>query len=79
MIHSGTATIDSPQMRQAIDRVSADFAGDTRFGSVIAPQPGFSISPDGHTGIVVAGANASTDDAALRPCGAISTRPTTRR
>lgn len=62
VIHSGTATIDSPQMRQAIDRVSAVFAGDTRFGSVIAPQPGISISPDGHTGIVVAGANASTDD-----------------
>ncbi len=35
---------------------------DARIGEVIPPQPGMTISPDGHTGILVAGANANTDD-----------------
>ncbi len=62
VVHSDTQTIDSPQMQHTLADVGTVFAGDPRFGAVIAPQPGTSISPDGHTGILIAGANASTDD-----------------
>ncbi|WP_172650064.1 MMPL family transporter [Rhodococcus opacus] len=62
VVHSDSQTIDSPRVQQTLREVGAVFAGDARFGAVIAPQPGMSISPDGHTGILIAGANASTDD-----------------
>ncbi|WP_433635174.1 MMPL family transporter [Nocardia sp. CA-120079] len=62
VVHSDTASIDSPQAQKVLTEITGVFAGDTRFGEVVAPQPGMSISPDGHTGILIAGANASTDD-----------------
>ncbi|TSD93093.1 MMPL family transporter [Skermania sp. ID1734] len=62
VVHSDTRTIDDPKFQQLLSKAAAVFAGDPRFGEVIAPQPGMSISPDGHTGILIAGANASTDD-----------------
>ncbi|WP_040698800.1 MMPL family transporter [Nocardia vinacea] len=62
VVHSDTASIDSPQVRKVLAEITGVFAGDTRFGEVVAPQPGMSISPDGHTGILIAGANASADD-----------------
>ncbi|MBY6414836.1 MMPL family transporter [Rhodococcus sp. BP-252] len=62
VVHSDTATIEDATMQQTLTDVAAVFDGDTRFGEVIAPQPGMTISPDGHTGILIAGANASTDD-----------------
>ncbi|WP_084510948.1 MMPL family transporter [Nocardia lijiangensis] len=62
VVHSDTATIDSPRVQQVVGEITGVFAGDTRFGDVVPPQPGMSISPDGHTGILIAGANASTDD-----------------
>ncbi|WP_063131287.1 MMPL family transporter [Nocardia fusca] len=62
VVHSGTETVGSPAMTQVIGEITQVFAGDDRFGPVIAPQPGTTISPDGHTGILIAGANASTDD-----------------
>ncbi|NIL75786.1 MULTISPECIES: MMPL family transporter [Rhodococcus] len=62
VMHSDNSSIDSPAMQQTLTEVSDVFAGDSRFGEVVPPQPGMTISPDGHTGIVVAGANASTDD-----------------
>jgi len=62
VVHSDTATIEDAAMQQTLTDVAAVFDGDTRFGEVIAPQPGMTISPDGHTGILIAGADASTDD-----------------
>ncbi|MGK2238621.1 MMPL family transporter [Rhodococcus sp. IC4_135] len=62
VVHSDTASIDDPTVQQTLIDVTAVFDGDTRFGAVIAPQPGMTISPDGHTGILIAGANANTDD-----------------
>ncbi|WP_054247916.1 MMPL family transporter [Rhodococcus opacus] len=62
VVHSDSQTVDSPRVQQTLREVGAVFAGDARFGAVITPQPGMSISPDGHTGILIAGANASTDD-----------------
>ncbi|WP_084474852.1 MMPL family transporter [Nocardia vermiculata] len=62
VVHSDDRTIDSPQVQTVLSQATAVFAGDSRFGEVIAPQPGMSISPDGHTGILIAGAAASPDD-----------------
>ncbi|MET8874079.1 MMPL family transporter [Nocardia sp. NPDC004604] len=62
VVHSDTATIESPQVAQLLSEITGVFSGDGRFGEVIAPQPGMSISPDGHTGILIAGANATTDE-----------------
>ncbi|WP_228816037.1 MMPL family transporter [Nocardia cyriacigeorgica] len=62
VVHSETAQVSDPQMQAVLGEAAAVFAGDSRFGAVIDPQPGMTISPDGHTGILIAGANASTDD-----------------
>ncbi|MDJ0395639.1 MMPL family transporter [Rhodococcus sp. G-MC3] len=62
VVHSDTATIDDPAVQQRLTDVAAVFDGDSRFGAIVAPQEGMTISPDGHTGILIAGANASTDD-----------------
>ncbi|MBC7301473.1 MAG: MMPL family transporter [Nocardia sp.] len=62
VVHSDTATITDPAMARVVGEIGAVFAGDDRIGQIIAPQPGSTISPDEHTGIVIAGANASTDD-----------------
>ena len=62
VVHSDDRTVDSPDVQRTITAVADVFAGDTRFGAIIAPQPGMSISPDGHTGILIAGANTSTDE-----------------
>lgn len=62
VVHSNDRTVDSPDVQRTLTAVADVFAGDTRFGAIIAPQPGMSISPDGHTGILIAGANASTDE-----------------
>ena len=62
VVHSDRDTVDSPAMQDVIAEVTAIFGGDSRFGEVVPPQPGMTISPDQHTGIVIAGANANTDD-----------------
>ena len=62
VVHSDNATVADPAMQQTFAQVAAVFAGDSRFGAVVPPQPGMTISPESHTGIVIAGANASTDD-----------------
>ncbi|MFE3292098.1 MMPL family transporter, partial [Rhodococcus sp. NPDC059234] len=62
VVHSDTAPVSAPAVQRVVDEATALFQSDPRFGEVIAPQPGMSISPDGHTGILIAGANAGTDD-----------------
>ncbi|MFR9749475.1 MMPL family transporter [Nocardia sp. 004] len=62
VVHSDTLTVDSPQVQQTMDRIAAELVDDQRFGSVIRPQPGMTISRDGHTGIMIVGAAASTDE-----------------
>lgn len=62
VVHSDSQQISDPELQDTLARATALFAEDSRFGDVVAPQPGMTISPDGHTGILIAGANASTDD-----------------
>ena len=62
VVHSEDRPVESPPVQAALGEITAVFAGDDRFGAVVPPQAGRSISPDGHTGILLAGANASTDE-----------------
>ena len=62
VVHSDAASITDPAVRAVIDDVTEVFSGDSRFGDVVAPQPNMTISPDGRTGIVIAGANGTTDE-----------------
>ncbi|MCX6471852.1 MMPL family transporter [Williamsia herbipolensis] len=61
VVHSDTATVTDPSMRAVFDQIGRDLSADPRFGEIVAPQPGMTISRDAHTGILIAGANASTD------------------
>ncbi|WP_374230430.1 MMPL family transporter [Rhodococcus sp. ARC_M6] len=62
VVHSDTYQVTDPAIQQTLADATDLFTKDSRFGAVVAPQPGMTISPDGHTGILIAGANASTDD-----------------
>lgn len=62
VVHSDSVPITDPSMQQTLAAATEIFFADPRFGEVVAPQTGMTISPDGHTGIMIAGANASTDE-----------------
>ncbi|GAA3166766.1 MMPL family transporter [Rhodococcus baikonurensis] len=62
VVHSDSLPITDPSMQQTLAAATEIFSADPRFGEVVTPQPGMTISPDGHTGIMIAGANASTDE-----------------
>jgi len=47
---------------EAIASATALLDGDSRVGEVIAPQPGVTISQDGHTAVLLAGAGADTNE-----------------
>ena len=57
VVHSSSATTSAPEFQQTILRVERSLAGDKRVASVQRPRPGASISSDGHTAVVTAGAN----------------------
>ncbi len=56
VVYSPTETVSSPMFRSAISRVEATLRASGAVRTVVAPAPGLSISPDGHTAIVQAGA-----------------------
>ncbi len=56
VVHSPTQTVDSPAFRSAIARVEQTLRANGAVRTVVAPAPGLSISADGHTAIVQAGA-----------------------
>ncbi len=47
-----------PAARTVIDKVTAMLKADHRVSTVVPPQPGASLSPDGRTGVITAGAAA---------------------
>jgi len=59
VLHSAALTADAPAFRQATARVAAILRADERVRSVQLPRAGSTISADGHTAIVVAGAGAN--------------------
>ncbi|HEU6443525.1 MAG TPA: MMPL family transporter, partial [Gaiellaceae bacterium] len=56
VLHSPTLTADSPAFRASVDRVEGILRADERIATVVPPRPGSTVSADGHTAIVVAGA-----------------------
>jgi RND superfamily putative drug exporter len=56
VVHSPRQTTANPAFRQTVARVERMLGSDSRVALVQAPQPGASISPDGHTVVVMAGA-----------------------
>ncbi|HET8651418.1 MAG TPA: MMPL family transporter [Gaiellaceae bacterium] len=56
VLHSPTLTADSPSFRATIARVERILRADERISTVVPPRPGSTVSPDGHTAVVVAGA-----------------------
>ncbi|MFE6050547.1 MMPL family transporter [Kitasatospora sp. NPDC056446] len=54
--------VDDPAVRQVITRAGDLAAADPRVSTVVPPQPGATISPDGRTAVLLAGAAASPDD-----------------
>ncbi|MFY2786760.1 MMPL family transporter [Rhodococcus sp. MALMAid1271] len=62
VVHSDTEQVSDPAVQAVVSEVTDILAGDSRISEVIAPQPGMSISPDGRTGIIIGGANGTTDE-----------------
>ena len=56
VVYSSTETVGSPAFKAQIARVEAKLRADAAVRTVVGPAPGVSISPDGHTAIVQAGA-----------------------
>ncbi len=56
VVYSPTETVGSPAFRSVISRVEATLRANSAVRTVVAPAPGPSISRDGHTAIVQAGA-----------------------
>jgi RND superfamily putative drug exporter len=56
VVYSPTRTVPDPAFRSVLARVQSTLRADPAVKSVIAPSPGVSISRDGHTAIVQAGA-----------------------
>ncbi|HEV8461195.1 MAG TPA: MMPL family transporter [Gaiellaceae bacterium] len=56
VVHSSTLTTSSSAFRSTVARAEAILHGDPRISTVVPPRPGASISRDGHTALIVAGA-----------------------
>ncbi len=61
VVHSNEATITDPAFKAAIAKSSKILAADPNVTKVVAPQPGMSISRDGHTAVIQAGAGADSN------------------
>jgi RND superfamily putative drug exporter len=61
VIHSPTQTTSDPAFKTTVTRVEATLRADNAVRSVIAPTTGVTISRDGHTAIVQAGAARSSN------------------
>jgi RND superfamily putative drug exporter len=61
VVYSPSKTVSDPAFRSVITKVERTLKADSAVKSVIAPSPGVSISRDGHTAIVQAGAAKSSN------------------
>ena len=62
VVHDSAGVVTRGEGARVLARAEAILRGDARIAEVIAPQPGMTISRDGSTAIVVAGAGADTND-----------------
>ena len=56
VVHSSSVTTSAPEFQRTILSVERRLGADERVASVQRPRPGATVSPDGHTAIVTAGA-----------------------
>ena len=62
VVHSPTKTVADPSFRATVAAAERTLASDRRVTDVVPPRPGQSISRDGHTAVVQAGAAAGSND-----------------
>ena len=62
VLHSEGRSADDPAFKAVVARARHALASDPRVSEVLAPQPGQSISRDGHTVVVQAGAAAGSNE-----------------
>ena len=62
VVSSRRHTAADPGFQRTLDRVQRLLSSDSRVGDVTTPRAGAGLSPDGHTALIVAGANAAPDD-----------------
>ncbi|NUS57417.1 MAG: MMPL family transporter [Streptomycetaceae bacterium] len=62
VVVSSDRPVDDPAVQQVLADATARLKADSRIADVVPPQPGATISPDGRTAILLAGANADTND-----------------
>ena len=62
VLTSKSQTVDEPEFASAVARVTEILEAHSDVGTVVAPQPGASISSDRGTAVVLAGAAAQPDD-----------------
>ena len=62
VVHSDTAALTEGQGPQILEQVTSELKADPRIAQVVAPQPGVTLSADGKTAIVLAGAGADTNE-----------------
>ena len=56
VVHSRTLTVASPAFAATVAKVESILRSDRRISVVVPPQPGASISRDGHTALILGGA-----------------------
>ena len=61
VVHSDSLTVRDTGFRRAIAGASSTLKADSRISRVVPPRPGFSISRDGHTAVIQAGAAANSN------------------
>jgi RND superfamily putative drug exporter len=61
VVHSSRLTADDPAFRAGVRRAEAILAADQAVSRTIPPRPGASISADGHTAVIRAGAAENPD------------------
>ena len=71
VVHSSSGSVTTPSGQAVIDRVVALLKADPRVSQVIAPQPGMSISQDGRTAVVQAGAGSANTNEMVRAADAL--------
>lgn len=62
VVHSPDKTVADPAFKTAVADAQKLLDSDERVAQVIPPQPGMSISRDGHTAVIQAGAGADSND-----------------
>ena len=73
VVHSAAHTASDPAFKAALARTERLLADDPAVTTVIPPRPGASISPDGHTAIIQAGAGRGSNDM-VRAAGRLKAR-----